>query len=129
MTLEEAERLILIASKKAEKAGTPISIAVTDENGFLVAIHRMDGAPPPTAEMARDKAWTASSFRVPTEEAERFGTPNTSNLNDRFTSTPGGLPVFLEGRLIGALGISGAGPEEDKRICKETIEEFAGGDG
>ena len=68
MNLEMAKKLLQTGIQKAKEKGMPCSIAIVDENGWLVALHRMDGAPIPTAEIARDKAWTAAVFRRPSSE-------------------------------------------------------------
>ncbi|RLC69670.1 MAG: heme-binding protein, partial [Chloroflexi bacterium] len=52
MTLELAKKLLLVAVAKAKEMNRPCSIAIVDENGWLVALHRMDGAPAPTADIA-----------------------------------------------------------------------------
>ncbi len=122
ISLELAEKLINCAVEKAKKLGLSVSVAVVDEGGWLVALHRMDGAPPSTPEMARDKAWTAASFRMPTSKVSSFGSPiNSSNLNDRVTTIPGGLPIKINGRVIGGIGIAGGIPEEDERICMDVL--------
>ncbi len=125
MTLELAKKLLSIALAKARERNRPCSIAVVDENGWLVALHRMDEAPAPTADIARDKAWTAATFRLPSSEVTRFGTGlNAQNWNDRLTNIPGGLPIWKDGQVIGAVGVCGGAPEEDEAFCKAVIEAF-----
>jgi uncharacterized protein GlcG (DUF336 family) len=92
----------------------------------------MDGAPIPTAEIARDKAWTAAVFRLPSSEVCRFGDPrasglgfNVQNWNDRLTTIPGGLPIRNGDQLIGAIGVCSETPEEDVIICQKVIEEMS----
>jgi glc operon protein GlcG len=65
MNLKLAKTILSTAASKAKEMGKVCSIAIVDENGWLVALHRMDGTPIPTAEIARDKAWTAAVFRRP----------------------------------------------------------------
>lgn len=74
----------------------------------------MDGAPIPSAEIARDKAWTAATFQMPSSDIIKFGNPgvpgygfNTQNWNDRLAPIPGGVPIYYDGHLIGAIGICG----------------------
>ncbi|MCD6358566.1 MAG: heme-binding protein [Dehalococcoidia bacterium] len=128
MTLELARKAIRIALEHTRKTGNICSIAVTDRNGVLVALHRMDGALIPTADIARDKAWTAAVFQCPSSEISRYGDPaapnsgfNTSNWNDRITSIPGGLPIKDDSGVIGGIGVSGGTPEEDMAVCEATI--------
>ncbi len=129
MNLERAKKLLEIGIKMAEKKKMFCSIAIVDENGWLVALHRMDGAPIPTAEIARDKAWTAAVFRQPSSDISNFGNPkapgfgfNTQNWNDRLTSIPGGIPIWLNGHVIGAIGVCGGFPEEDVSLCQKLIK-------
>ncbi len=129
MTLERAKKLLLLGVARARELGRPCSIAVVDENGWLVALHRMDGAPIPSVDIARDKAWTAAAFRLPTSQVSRFGHSeapgaglNAQNWNERLTTIPGGLPIWDEGQLVGAIGICGGTPEEDASLCQAIIE-------
>jgi uncharacterized protein GlcG (DUF336 family) len=129
MNLELAKKILETAITKAKQMGKACSIAVVDENGWLMALHRMDDAPIPTADIARDKAWTAATFRLPSSEVSRFGDPVTSgfglnarNWNDRLTTIPGGLPIWGGERVIGAVGVCGGTPEEDIALCQAIIE-------
>ncbi len=131
MNLEMAKTLLQIGVKMAEKKKIFCSIAIVDENGWLVALHRMEGAPIPTAEIARDKAWTAAVFRRPSSEISHFGNPkapgfgfNTQNWNDRLTPIPGGVPIWLDGHVIGAIGVSGGLIEEDVSLCQKLVKEI-----
>ena len=124
-----AKRLIQIGMEKAKVKGILCSIAIVDENGWLVALHRMDGAPIPTAEIARDKAWTAAVFRRPSSEVALLGDPrgfgfgfNTQNWNDRLTTIPGGMHIWKGSHLMGAIGICGGSPDEDVILCQKVIE-------
>ena len=129
MTLDMAKRITREAVKRAKERGLLCSIAVVDERGWLVALWRMDGAPMPTVEMARDKAWTAAAFRSPTSEIGRFGDPsqpgyglNPHDWNDRLCPLPGGMPLWKDGLLLGAIGVAGGGIKEDEEICRYIIE-------
>ncbi|MDH4268480.1 MAG: heme-binding protein [Deltaproteobacteria bacterium] len=131
MNLELAKRLLKIGAAEAKNMGKPCSIALVDENGWLVALYRMDGAPIPTAEIARDKAWTAAVFRRPSSEVSAYGDPrvpgfglNAQNWNDRLTTIPGGFPIWDGDLMIGAIGACGATPEEDVFLCQEIIEKI-----
>ena len=131
MNLRLAKTILSTAVSKAKEMGKVCSIAIVDEKGWLVALHRMDGAPIPTAEIARDKAWTAATFGIPSSEASQFGDPkvpgygfNVQNWNERLTTIPGGMPILNGGRLIGAIGVCGETPKEDVALCKKVIEEI-----
>jgi glc operon protein GlcG len=133
MNLEMAKQILRTAFSKAEAMGKVLSIAVVDEKGWLVALQRMDGAPIPTAEVARDKAWTAATFRVPSSEVSQFGDPNVlgygfnaQNWNERLTTIPGGLPIWKDGQVIGAIGVCGETPKEDVTLCQNILKDIFG---
>ena len=131
MNLEMAKNLLQTGIKKAKERGKRCSIAIVDDHGWLVALHRMDGAPIPTAEIARDKAWTAATFRIPSAEVCQWGDPNVpgygfnvQNWNERLTTIPGGMPILNEGRLIGAIGVCGETPKEDVILCRNILKDI-----
>ncbi len=131
MSLKLAKEILKTAISKAKERELALSIAIVDEKGWLVALHRMDGAPIPTSEIARDKAWTAATFRMPSSDIVKFGAPgapgygfNTQNWNDRLTPIPGGVPIYSDGKLIGAIGICGGSPDEDVSLCQNVMEEI-----
>jgi uncharacterized protein GlcG (DUF336 family) len=131
MNLEVAKKLLQTGIENAKEMGKVCSIALVDENGWLVALHRMDGAPIPTAEIARDKAWTAAVFRRPSSEVSAYGDPrvpgfglNVQNWNDRLTTIPGGLPIWENNHLIGAIGVCGQTPREDVLIAKNILKDI-----
>ncbi len=133
MNLEMAKKLLQASLEKAKKCGFICSIAIVDEKGWLIALHRMDGAPIPTVEIARDKAWTAATFRRPSSEVSAYGDPavpgfglNAQNWNDRLTTIPGGLPIRKNGNVIGAIGICGQTPKEDVLLCKMILKDIFG---
>ena len=131
MTLELAKDIQSAAQKKAQEMGVFCSIVVVDEGAWLVALHRMNGAPAPTANIAWDKAWTAASFGMPSAEIAKFGDSsksncgfNTQNWNDRLTPIPGGLPIKDGDKIIGGIGISGAALEQDVILAQDAIQAF-----
>ncbi len=129
MNLDMAKKLLQVGLQRAKEKGLLCSIAIVDEKGWLVALHRMDGAPIPTAEIARDKAWTSAVFRCPSSEISAYGNPelpgfglNAQNWNDRLTTIPGGLPIWENGNMIGAIGICSQSPKEDALLCKNILK-------
>ena len=131
MTIDLAIKIVDASVKHAEATGIHCSIAVVNEDGWLIALHRMDGALSPTADIARDKAWTAAVFRMPSAEVVKFGVPsqtgagfNTANWNDRLTVIPGGLPININGEFLGGIGISGGTPKQDAALCEAAIDDI-----
>jgi uncharacterized protein GlcG (DUF336 family) len=128
MNLGMAKKMIKAAIERAGEMNRLCSVAIVDDRGFLVAIHRMDRAPIPTVDIARDKAWTAATFRMPTSDIVKFGDAsspgfgfNTQNWNDRLTTISGGLPIKDGDNVIGGIGVSGGIPEEDVAVCEAAL--------
>ncbi|MBW2674756.1 MAG: heme-binding protein [Deltaproteobacteria bacterium] len=128
VNIDIAKKVIKAAIQQAQKMDKLCSVAIVDDRGFLVALHRMDRAPIPTVDIARDKAWTASAFRMPSSDISQFGDSsspgfgfNTQNWNDRLTTIPGGLPITDGDEVIGGVGVSGGTPEEDVAICQGAL--------
>jgi len=128
MNLDMAKKMIKAAIERAEEMNRLCSVAIVDDRGFLVAIHRMDRAPIPTVDIARDKAWTAATFRMPSSDIIKFGDAsspgfgfNTQNWNDRLTTISGGLPIKYGDDVIGGIGVSGGMPDEDVAVCEAAL--------
>ena len=124
--LDEYVKVVEAAIARAGDMGLAVSVCLCDAEGWPKVFYRMDGALYPTAELARDKAWTAAAFRMASSEAKRFGARElpglgipTGGWNERFCPVPGGVPVFGEdGELVGAIGVAGGTPAQDARIAK-----------
>jgi len=128
MNLDMAKKMIKAAIERAEEMNRLCSVAIVDDRGFLVAIHRMDRAPIPTVDIARDKAWTAATFKMPSSDIIKFGDAsspgfgfNTQNWNDRLTTISGGLPIKCGDDVIGGIGVSGGMPDEDVAVCEAAL--------
>jgi uncharacterized protein GlcG (DUF336 family) len=128
ITLDTAKEMLSTGKEKARELGILCSVAIVDDNGWLVALHRMDGALTPTADIARDKAWTAAVFKMPSSTVGQFGNPsspgygfNTQNWNDRLTTIPGGLPIESGGEVIGGIGVCGGTSEQDVTVCRVAM--------
>jgi len=132
ITLDTARNMICAAMGEAQRIGNACSIAIVDENGWLVAAERMEDALIPALDIARDKAWTAFAFKMPSSETGRFGNPsaanagfNTANWNDRLTTIGGGLPIKEGNSVVGGVGVSGGTIEEDVAVCEAAIRAMA----
>ena len=122
-----ADRLIAAAIAKAREIGKPVSIAIVNEAGQLKAFHAMDGVGHLTLQIAQDKAWSASSYGLPTHVWWDF-IKNDPPLLHGITHTPrltifgGGYPVMEEGQMIGAIGISGGHYSDDMEVARHALE-------
>lgn len=130
MRLAEAERMLAAVRAHAEEAGLRFSAVIVDERGIDVALARMDGATWLTAGVARTKAMTAAWFRRPSADLAgmRGAYPEVyrlagAQLPTEPTDLPGGLPVYdAAGVLLGAIGVSGATPEQDVAAAQAGIK-------
>jgi uncharacterized protein GlcG (DUF336 family) len=124
--LERAVECIAKGIAKAQELGYLVAIAVVDEAGHLVACHRMDGALWVTPEIARAKANAAAAFQSSTLDLEQRFTArqlfagNVAALGSyQFVFGKGGVPLMGDGRVVGAVGVSGAVPaDNDDLIAK-----------
>jgi glc operon protein GlcG len=130
VTLARAKECLARGQAKARELGFQVAIAVVDEAGHLVACERMDDALWVTPEIARAKANAAAAFRASTHDLEdRFTkrmlfADNVASLGDyRFVFGRGGVPLVEDGRVVGAVGVSGAVPAENDH----TIADAAAG--
>jgi glc operon protein GlcG len=103
-------------SESKAKGWPPFSIAVVDSGGALILLRRQDTAAPLTAEVAALKAKSAVRTGAPTQTLATMGQdPPTRDLFLllQLTDDPGGVPVKINGRLVGAIGVSGGTAEQD----------------
>lgn len=111
LTIEGAREVITAAVSEAKKLNAPGGvIAVVDEGGNLMALERLDGTFAAGANISVGKARTAALFKRPTktfEEIIRNGRTPMVALND-FTPLQGGVPIEVDGEIVGAVGVSGA---------------------
>ena len=126
----DAQILIKGAREKASEIGVPMCIAITDESGNLVAFERMDGGKIHSIQIAQDKAFTAASARKGTHEYNEACIPGNlvfgihTALAGRLCVVGGGLPVSVNGEVIGGIGISSGSPQQDMACAKAGIEYF-----
>jgi len=120
LSLEESSRAIASAQAQAQKIGIRVSVAVVDEGGYLVALSRMDGAPPLSPQIAEAKAsGTALTLREGESMGEVFRErPGFFAVLEKLTRVapvpgPGSRLVRKDGRVLGAIGASGGKPDQD----------------
>jgi glc operon protein GlcG len=128
LTLDRAVACIDTGIAKARELGFRVAIAVVDEAGHLVACHRMDGAIWVAPEIARAKANAAAGFQATTADLEeRFNkgrqlfAGNVAALdNYQFVFGRGAVPVVEDGRIVGAVGVSGAVPADNDHLIADA---------
>lgn len=115
-------RAIAAAEVTARQLKVGVSISILDEAGNLLREVRMDGASPLLIEYARRKAQTALLFGSPT--ATLAADPGMTRMIGQVPNlllVPGGVPIRFEGKVIGAIGVSGAALEDDARIAESAL--------
>ena len=126
-----ARKIVAAAEQTANAAGAKVAIAVVDINGDLVALSRLDGATSRAVVSAQGKARAAILFGVPTRQvsdAIAAGTPLPVTLTPAGAGTSGivtnqgGVPLFIDGKLAGAVGVGGSSSAEDERFATSGVE-------
>ncbi len=129
--IEDANAIISAARLKAEEIGVPMCIAVTDESGNLIAFERMNGGKITSIDLAIDKSYTAAGVRKGTDvlgEVSHPGNPAyglSSTLGGRMVVVAGGLPVIVDGEVVGAIGVSSGSPAQDLEVAEAGIKDFS----
>ena len=125
ITLNDAMKVISAAQKKASAIGQPMNVAVADGGGNLVAHVRMDGAWLGSIDISINKAFTARAFDISTKELAHPSQPGQQffgiQLADhgRVMIFAGGIPLKRNGKVVGAIGVSGATSQQDG-ICAQA---------
>ncbi|HEX9881923.1 MAG TPA: heme-binding protein [Hyphomicrobium sp.] len=128
VTMEQAQKAIEAARKKAVKLDTQMCIAVVDSGANLKAFLRMDDAWVGSIDIAIRKAKTAVFFGMPTGEIGKLSQPGESlygieHSNEGLITFPGGLPIVdEEGVLVGAIGVSGSAVENDHAVAEAGVK-------
>ena len=127
LTLAEAEKILESARAKIDELGVKMSISVVDPRGDLIAMFRTDGASWRTPIISRGKALAAACFGVSGAElAERASLPVFQGFmatqGGHFIPGQGGMPVYRNGEVIGAVGGSGGTGQEDEDVAMAGIK-------
>ena len=126
LSFAAAEKIASAAADAARARGVGVVIAVVDDGGHLILLHRLDDAQVASVNVGIGKARTAAIYRRPSREFEeqiRAGRIAALALAD---STPlqGGVPIRLDGKVIGAIGVSGDTPQVDEAIAIVGADAF-----
>ena len=126
----DAELLIKGARIKANEIKVPMCISVVDESGNLIAFERMDGGKITSITVSQDKAFTAAAARKATHEYNAACVPGNlvfgihTALNGRLSVVGGGLPVIVDGEVVGGIGLSSGTPNQDMDCAQAGINYF-----
>ncbi len=120
ITGDQAQQAMTAAEAEARQNGWSLALAVVDAYGNLVMFKRMPGAPPFTGEVAIKKAKTAAMFRAPSKtlaDMAAGGGPPVSLIIPDAIPVEGGIPIIVDGKIIGAVGASGARSSQDAQAA------------
>ena len=129
---QDAKRIVELIVQKALEQQKAAVVAVSDAHGELIAFARMDGAPLSSIRVAANKAWTAARERKPTKEiGDKIRHPekgfDIAFYGDRkFVGWGGGIPIWRDGQVIGAIGVSGLSSVEDIALATLGLELISG---
>jgi uncharacterized protein GlcG (DUF336 family) len=130
VSLEQAFELLMRVRHAAAGQGLAVAAAVVDRGGHTVASARMDGTALGAMTLAVDKAYTAVLWQTPTGEFMASTQPGgadwafNTTTGGRIVVYAGGLPLFEDGGLIGALGVSGGTGEQDDACASAAVTAF-----
>ena len=130
ITLADARRIITAGEQKADALGQPMNIAVVDAGGVLVAHVRMDGAWQGSVDISIDKAWTSRAFDVETKALAKLAQPGAdfygihASNGGRVMIFAGGIPLKRDGRVVGAVGVSGGSGKQDHEVAEAAAKAF-----
>jgi glc operon protein GlcG len=128
VSIETARKATAAGIAEGKKNGWTVAVAVVDPGGVLVYFERMDGTQTASSDIAIGKARTAVAFKRSTKlfeegivagRMQNLGLPGVLPID-------GGIPLIEDGRIVGAIGVSGAQPEQDGVCVKAAIDALAG---
>lgn len=128
--LADARRIIAAAEKKAEVIGQPMNVAVVCAGGHLLAFERMPNAWLGSVDIAIKKAWTARAFDIETkalaelcQSGDQFFGIHASN-DGKVMIFAGGVPLKKDGKVVGAIGVSGGMGKQDQEVAEAGADAF-----
>lgn len=129
-SLEDARRIIAAGEAKAREIGSASNIAVVDAGGNLVAHVRMDGAWIGSIDISINKAFTSRMFDIATKDLAAMAQPGAPfygiqvSNGGRVVIFAGGIPLRRDGRVVGAVGVSGGTGEQDQTVAEAVVAAF-----
>lgn len=128
--LEDALKAVSLAQEKARGLGQSVSVAVVDDYGVLVTLSKMDGALHISPKFAHAKAHTAASIGLPSGDIAGYsgeGKPYfsiTTAFGGEFMVIPGGIPVKVNGKVVGAVGVGGSLDVKQDEECAKAAASY-----
>jgi glc operon protein GlcG len=127
LSLEAARQVAAAAEKHARENKWNVCIAIVDDGGHLIYFQRMDGTQTGSVVVSQRKAQTAISFKRPSKTFEEGVAGGRNALLGLPGAVPleGGLPLAVDGEMIGAIGVSGVTAQQDGMIAQAGVDAFA----
>jgi uncharacterized protein GlcG (DUF336 family) len=126
ITLDQAKQAVAAAQADARKNKWDVVVAIVDPAGQLVLLEKMDNTQNAASEVARQKASSAALYRRPTKAFQDGLAAGGAGLRilrlEGAVPLDGGLPIVVDGKIIGAIGVSGVASEQDGQIAKAGTE-------
>jgi glc operon protein GlcG len=127
LTHDGAMRLLNAAITKAKDMGVPQCISIVDAGGHLLALTRMDGAFAMSIETSLKKAMTAASYGEPTGNILAGVDIKLAIATEgKRINLPGGLPIIVDGHLVGGIGVGSGTGEEDRQVASAALATLKG---
>lgn len=121
ISMDAAKKALAAAEAEAKKNNWPVAIAIVDSSGRLAAFSKMDNTQIGSVDIAIGKAVTANNFRRPTKAFQDGIAQGGANLRiigqPGITPLEGGVPIVVDGKIIGAIGVSGVTSEQDAVVA------------
>lgn len=129
LTLTECDRIIQAGIQKAEAIGVPMVLSIVDQNGDVIETRRMDAALIVSITLASHKAYTAAVARMPTAELAKLSQPGQPLFGieaslPQVTLVGGGIPLIKNGKVVGAVGVSGGSVEQDITVAQAMVNGY-----
>jgi glc operon protein GlcG len=127
LTIDGAMKLLNAAMAKAREMNVPQCICIVDAGGHLLTMARMDGAFALSVDTALMKAMTAASYGIPTGDiAAGIDIKLAIATRGKRINLPGGLPVIVDGHVIGGIGVGSGTGEQDKQVANAALAALPG---
>lgn len=125
ITLEAAKKVMAAAEAEAQKLNAQVAIAILDAGGQLVMMHKLDNTQYASIDVSTGKARTALNFKRPSKDIQEAVTGGGAGLRlvgiKDVVAIEGGLPIVADGKVIGAIGVSGGMSGQDTQIANAGV--------
>ena len=125
ITNDQAKKAMAAAEAEAKKNNWPVAIVILDSGGQMVMMQRLDNTQWGSTDIAKEKARSAVALRRPTkalQDAIAQGGVNLRFLSTGFSVLEGGVPIVVDGKIIGSVGVSGVTSQQDAQVAQAGID-------